>query len=138
MTPAEFQSLLRASPGRRSKTRPSPAARFRQVLIFLAGHANLHSWRDRTSLTEAMNVITHCLGICARPGAKISERRNKTAEFMTRCQMIAVGEIPFSSNGEPVAEKLLIVEVSRLRRRRLWVYRPSDCPGHAGDSRALA
>lgn len=35
MQPAEFQSLLRASAGRVGKKRPSPAARFKQVLMFL-------------------------------------------------------------------------------------------------------
>lgn len=35
MKPKEFQTLLRVSAGRPSKKRPSPAARFRQVLIFL-------------------------------------------------------------------------------------------------------
>ncbi len=35
MQPEEFQSLLRASAGRPTKKRPSPAARFRQVLVFL-------------------------------------------------------------------------------------------------------
>lgn len=35
MTYEEFIALLRASEGRRAKRRPSPAARFRQVLVFL-------------------------------------------------------------------------------------------------------
>jgi integrase len=35
LTDTEFQSLMRACQGRRSRQKPSPAARFRQVLVFL-------------------------------------------------------------------------------------------------------
>lgn len=64
ITDDEFQALLRASNGRTTKHRPSPGARFRQVLIFLRftgcrpGELCGLTWSD-VKLGEGVIVLQH-------------------------------------------------------------------------------